>query len=127
LAIIREAKSAGRTVIFSSHIMSDVEQVCDRVVILRDGQLVHDQAMSDVRRGHRIHARLNGPLPSVPVHFAGQVTIAKLSNERIAIDAPGDLSPLLSWLATLPLAEVYVEPVGLQAVYEKYHRPEVSA
>jgi ABC-2 type transport system ATP-binding protein len=84
LAIIREAKSAGRTIIFSSHIMSDVEQVCDRVVILRDGQLVHDQPMSDIRRGHRIHARLHGLLPSVPVHFAGQVTIAQLADVAAA-------------------------------------------
>jgi ABC-2 type transport system ATP-binding protein len=127
LTTIREAKAAGRTVIFSSHVMSEVEQVCDRVVILRNGQLVHDQAMSDIQRGHRIHARLNGPLPAVPERFAGQVAIAQHADGKITIDAAGDLSPLLGWLATLPLAEVYVEPVGLQAVYEKYHRPEVAA
>jgi ABC-2 type transport system ATP-binding protein len=127
LATIREAKAAGRTVIFSSHVMSEVEQVSDRVVILRNGQLVHDQAMSDIRRGHRIYARLNGLLSAVPERFAGQVTITQHADGRIAIDAPGDLSPLLGWLATLPLTEVYVEPVGLQAVYEKYHQPEAAA
>src|SRR6185312_6347346 len=111
----REAKSAGRTVILSSHIMSEVEQVCDRVAILRNGQLVHDQAMSDIRRGHRIHAKLNGLLPSVPERFAGQVAITQHADGRITIDAPGDLSPLLGWLATMPLTEMYVEPVGLQA------------
>jgi ABC-2 type transport system ATP-binding protein len=126
LSIIREAKSAGRTVIFSSHVMSEVEHVCDRVVILRNGELVHDQAMSDLQRGHRIHARLTGELPSPPSRFAGQVAITKVSDDRIAIDAPGDLSPLLAWLATLPLTEVHIEPVGLQAIYEKYHRPDVA-
>jgi ABC-2 type transport system ATP-binding protein len=124
LAIIREARAAGRTVIFSSHVMSEVEQVCDRVVILRNGQLVHDQAMSDIQRGHRIHARLNGPLPAVPERFAKQVAVAQHADRKITIDAPGDLSPLLGWLATLPVSDVYVEPVGLQNVYEKYHRPE---
>jgi ABC-2 type transport system ATP-binding protein len=127
LSIIREAKSAGRTVIFSSHILSEVEHICDRVAILRSGQLVHDQAMSDIRRGHRIHARLKGPLPMVPDRFAGQVATARLADGRISIDAPGDLAPLLSWLATIPITEVHVEPIGLQAVYEKYHRPEVAA
>jgi ABC-2 type transport system ATP-binding protein len=127
LATIRDAKSAGRTVIFSSHVMSEVEQVCDRVVILRNGQLVHDQIMSNIRRGHRIHAKLNGPLPSVPEPFAGQVKITQHADRRIAIDAPGDLSPLLAWLATMPLTDVHVEPVGLQAVYEKYHQPEAAA
>jgi ABC-2 type transport system ATP-binding protein len=98
--------------------MSEVEQVCDRVAILRNGQLVHDQAMSNIQRGHRIHARLIGVLPSVPERFAGQVAISGHADDRIAIDAPGDLGPLLGWLATMPLTEVQV--------YEKYHRPEVA-
>jgi ABC-2 type transport system ATP-binding protein len=125
-AIIGEAKAAGRTVIFSSHIMSEVETVCDRVVILRNGQLVHDQLMSDIRRRHRIRAQLTAALPPVPEQFAGQLAISQDADGRVTIDAPGDLSPLLGWLATLPLKEVYIEPVGLQAVYEKYHVPEVA-
>ena len=128
LAIIREAKSAGRTVIFSSHVMSEVEQVCDRVVILakrpagaRSGHVGHPtraphprQAQWSVAIGARATSPAKWRLPNTPMG-------------EIAIDAPGDLSPLLGWLATMPLTEVYVEPVGLQAVYEKYHRPEVAA
>jgi len=45
----------------------------------------------------------------------------------VTIETPGDLSPLLGWLATLPLAEVRIEPLGLAAVYEKYHPPEEAA
>jgi beta-exotoxin I transport system ATP-binding protein len=127
LAIIREARAAGRTVILSSHVLSEVEQVCDRVGILRGGQLVHDQVMSEVVRRHRIRARVTAGLPPVPDHLATQLTIASDSNGRVTIDAPGDLSPLLGWLATLPLAEVHIEPVGLQAVYEMYHPAEDAA
>jgi ABC-2 type transport system ATP-binding protein len=65
-------------------------------------------------------------MPPLPERFAGQLTVSKEAAGRISIDAPGDLSPLLGWLATLPLAEVYIEPVGLQAIYEKHHRPEVA-
>ena len=126
LSTIREAKAAGRTVILSSHVMSEVEEVCDRVAILRDGQLVHDQSMSAIQRGHRIHARRTNVLPPIPERIAGQVAITEHADGRISIDAPRDLSPLLGWLATMPLTEVHVEPVGLQAVYEKYHQPEVA-
>lgn len=41
----------------------------------------------------------------------------------MTIETPGELSPLLGWLATLPLEEVCIEPIGLQAVYDEFHGP----
>jgi ABC-2 type transport system ATP-binding protein len=41
---------------------------------------------------------------------------------RLVLEASGSLVPLLGWLATLPLEEVQVEPIGLTAVYERAHR-----
>ena len=119
--LVTEAGKAGRTVLFSSHVMSEVEEVCDRVVIMRRGQLVHTQVMHDLRRRHLIHAELKGPLPPTPPELAGQLEIRNRENAQVTIETPGELAPLLGWLATLPLAEVRVEPVGLQAVYDKYH------
>lgn len=124
LHLVSVARSEGRAVLFSSHVLSEVEEVCDRVVILRRGRLVHTQTMSDLRRRHRIDARLVGPLPEVPAGLAAQLKIDHDGGERIAIEAPGELSPLLSWLGTLPLAEIQIQPVGLRAVYDRYHRAE---
>ena len=120
LALVREARAAGRTVIFSSHVMDEAEQACDRVGILRRGQLVHVERVAELRRQHRIRARLTGPLPGAPASLAGQLTIAAADGD-VVIDTPGELSPLLGWLATLPLAEVTIEPLGLRAVYDQFH------
>jgi ABC-2 type transport system ATP-binding protein len=40
----------------------------------------------------------------------------------VVLETEEPLAPLLGWLATLPLAEVRVEPVGLQAVYDRFHK-----
>jgi len=120
LALVREARSAGRTVIFSSHVLDEVEHVCDRVGILRQGRLVCLQLMAELRRQHRIRATLTAPLPNVPHELAGQLEIA-VDDGRLTVLTPGELSPLLGWLATLPLAEVQIEPVGLRAVYDRFH------
>ncbi len=60
LELIRESRTHGRTVIFSSHVLAEIEQACDRVVILRAGRIVHDEQVSNVSRGHRIRAKSDG-------------------------------------------------------------------
>ncbi|HEX3601930.1 MAG TPA: ABC transporter ATP-binding protein [Lacipirellulaceae bacterium] len=131
LALIREARAASRTVMFSSHVLSEIEDVCDRVVILRTGQVVHDQMMSQILRGHRIRAKLTAPLPATSPQFASQLVITQMAGNQVTIDAPGDLAPLLGYLATLPLSDMQIEPIGLQAVYERFHSaaplPEAAA
>jgi ABC-2 type transport system ATP-binding protein len=128
LDLVREANAAGRTVIFSSHVLSEVEETCGRVAIMRAGRLVHEQTMAAVRRGHRIRARLTGPFAGVPAALAGQVAVAAEgrplagTGERVVLEAAESLAPLLGWLATLPVAEVEIEPIGLAAVYDRFHR-----
>ncbi len=121
IALIREARAAGRTVIFSSHVLGEVEQVCDRVIMLRAGQLVHDQVMAELRRQHRIRARLSGTLPAIPDELQRHVKLGAQQNGQVTLEAPGELAPLLGWLATLPVTEMQIEPLGLQSVYDKYH------
>ncbi len=125
-ALVSEAKAAGRTVVFSSHVISEVEQVCDRAIILRAGKLVHTQVLAELKRKHRIRARLTGPMPEAPASFNGQVSLTHGPGGDLLIETPGELSGMLGWLATLPLAEVRIEPVGLNAFYEQYHPFEVA-
>ena len=125
-ALVGEAKAAGRTVIFSSHVITEVEQVCDRAIILRGGRLMHTQIVAELTRRHRIRAQLTGTMPPVPESFNGHVTLVTQPSGELLIETPGELSGLLGWLATLPLAEVRIEPLGLGALYEQYHPLETQ-
>ena len=121
LDLVREARAAGRTVIFSSHVLSEVEATCDRVAIVRAGRLVHEQSIADVRRSHRITARLTGTLGDVPAAIAPHATMSQAGDGTVVIESSDSITPLLGWLATLPLAELQIEPIGLGAVYERFH------
>jgi len=121
LALVAEARSSGSTIVFSSHVLSEVEEVCDRVVILRAGQIVHTQLMKQLRQRHRITAELTGPLPPVPEALQEQLKVVAAHNGSAILETPGELAPLLKWLATLPLADVRIEPIGLRSVYQQYH------
>jgi ABC-2 type transport system ATP-binding protein len=127
LDIVREANRAGRTVIFSSHVLSEVEETCHRVAIMRSGSPVFEQAMSTLRRGHRITARLAGAFAGIPPALARHVALvddrgSTAGQEQVVLEAADSLAPLLGWLATLSVTEMAVEPIGLAAVYDRFHR-----
>ena len=121
MEIIREAKKSGRTVVFSSHVLSEIEDTCDRVGILRSGELVHLESMVALNRQHRITANLNGDMPDPPDGLA-DVSVKQVG-QRIQIETPGELSAVLKWLADAPLTDVSVQPVGLRSVYDRFHHP----
>lgn len=121
IELIREARERGQTIMFSSHVLSEVEDVCDRVVFLRAGALVDSVRVDDVRKNHRIHARLLGQLSAPPISLAANLTISGDASGSVTILTSGDLAPLLGWLAQQPLASLQVEPVGLRTVYERHH------
>jgi ABC-2 type transport system ATP-binding protein len=127
LSLVAEARVDGKTVMFSSHVLSEVEEVCDRVVILRAGQVVHTQLMSHLRKQHRIVASLEGPTPAVPAELSEQLAVVSRNGSDIVFQTPGELAPLLKWLATLPLADVRIEPVGLRTIYDRYHMEQSSS
>ena len=119
--IVNEIRRQGRTVLFSSHVLSEVEEVCDRVAFLRAGRLVHLQVMHDLKRRHRIRALLSGPLPPPPAELAAELAISREADDAVVIETPGEIAPLLRWLATLPLREMHVQPVGLRSLYDRIH------
>lgn len=123
LAMVLAAKRQGRTVLFSSHVMSEVEEVCDRVAILRNGRLVHTQAMAELRRRHRVHAWFREPLIEPLNGYIGRCEVLRASECEISLETEGELAPLLAWLARLPLADVRVEQVGLRVIYDRFHAP----
>ncbi len=124
LDLVLEARRAGQTVIFSSHVLSEIEATCDRVAILRSGAVVHEQTMASLRRRHRIRARLVGELVSPPASLAGRIEVRGDAAGRVELEVAESLSAMLGWLATLPLEEIEIEPVGLAVVYDQFHREE---
>lgn len=118
------AKEKGQAVLFSSHVLAEVEQVCDRVGILRRGQLAHLQALVEVRQSRRIRVQLVNDVP-IP-EFVG-LQRSERDRDHLVLYCEGPLEPVLTWLVSQPLGELSVESVGLDAIYKKYHGTEEGA
>ena len=124
LDLVLRAREAGRTVIFSSHVLSEIEDTCDRVAFLRHGKLAHELTMKDLFQRHRITARQPAEPVNVPEQFKDSVTLEAVQQGRSAqlqLDTAGDLAPLLAWVDSLNLQQIRIEPLGLRAVYDSVH------
>ena len=122
---VRARRAAGATVLFSSHVLSEVEQVCDRVAILKDGRLARVCVLAELQRRHRIRLKTarKADLPPLPPKWQSSVTMRRFGDD-VVLETAMDLAPLLGWLASLAPRELRVEPLGLQAVYDEVHPPE---
>ena len=87
---------------------------------------MHRESMDNLMRQHRIRARLNGQMPDVPPELTDKISI-KLTDNAIQIETPGELAGVLKWLADSPLEDVYVQPVGLRSVYDRFHHESTIA
>ncbi len=115
---VRRAREQGQAVLFSSHVLTEVEQVCDRVGILHRGKLVHMQDMKDLQRGKLVRARFLRPV-TLP-NLEG-LRVREQEDSQSVFEYEGELPPLLRWLAEAPLADVRLEPLGLAPIYFRYH------
>ena len=69
---------------------------------------------------HRIRAHVTGKMPEVPAKLKPLISVKQAGN-TVQIETPGKLAAVLKWLADAPLVDVYIQPIGLRAVYDKFH------
>lgn len=116
--LLREAAADGAAVFFSSHVMSEVEQVCERVAILRGGRLVAVDTVAGLKARALRHCTVTfapgSGLPG-PLELPG---IRELRRERNAIEyeVAGEFDPLLKALAAYHVVDLRTEAPTLEEI-----------
>jgi ABC-2 type transport system ATP-binding protein len=126
-ALLADVKRAGTTVFMSSHVLSEVERVCDRIALLRKGEMV---LLSSVRESRRLAPR------RVRVFFSENVTtnpalppgheLTEKTPRLWRLTVPGPLGPLLGLLEGMPVEDMELEAARLEDAVLKYYRAEAT-
>jgi ABC-2 type transport system ATP-binding protein len=120
---LRRARDDGQAVLFSSHVLAEVERVCDRVGILQRGRLVHSQNMAELRLARLVEVQFKEP-PRISLPELPGVRIRNQRKNELSIECNGSLPAVLEWLAGQSLEDVRIEPLGLTSIYHRYHGAE---
>jgi ABC-2 type transport system ATP-binding protein len=125
--ILDDLRLAGRTIFFSSHVLSEVERVCDRVAIIRQGRLV---ALEDIpsllaRRKRNVEIRLLGPAPVLD--GVTGVSDVQEGEGRLTCRLEGDVGPFLAAIAGASISDLTIEPARLEEAFLEFYEDEDTA
>jgi len=127
LRLITEAKAGGATVFFSSHIMSEVEAVAERVAIIRRGVVVEVAEPSSLigRAMRRAAVRFRqavdvGPLANVP----GVTVLSQDDGTGVLLQVEGEMDGLIKALAAFPVSDFETERPSLEEIFLAYYEDD---
>ena len=118
---IDEAKERGQTVFLSSHILGEVEAICDRVGILKAGRLVDEGSLDELR-----HLGTQ----TVEVTFAGEapelaplpgVRVARVGPQALQLEVVGTIGPVISALAGHQVETITTRKPSLEEIFLHYY------
>ena len=125
--ILTDLRAEGRTIFFSSHVLSEVERVCDRVGIIRHGRLmaVHEVRELLARRRRRVSIRWRGAAPD-PDTLPGLVDVT-VDGDRLFGTLHGEVSEFVRAVASPSLEDLTIEPASLEEAFLEYYAEDVPA
>jgi ABC-2 type transport system ATP-binding protein len=114
---VKEAKERGQTIFLSSHILSEVEALCDRVGILREGKLVDEGTLQELRHlaAQTVEVTFTGPAPTLAALPGVQVQAA--GPNALRFEVSGSVGPLIAALAEYPVATLTSREPSLEEIF----------
>jgi ABC-2 type transport system ATP-binding protein len=122
---IEELRQSGTTVLLSSHILSEVEALCDRVTIIRAGRTVESGALADLR--HLTRTSIDAELAGPPPDLAGLPGVHDLdvTGDRVRCQVDSDaLDELLRRLTAAGVRSLVSQPPTLEELFLMHYGPE---
>jgi len=122
---IEELRQSGTTVLLSSHILSEVEALCDRVTIIRSGRTVETGALADLR--HLTRTAIDAELAGPPPDLAGLAGVHDLdvTGERVRCQVDSEaMDEVLRLLATAGVRSLISRPPTLEELFLRHYGPE---
>jgi ABC-2 type transport system ATP-binding protein len=123
---LRALARAGHTVFFSSHSLAEVEQLCDRIAIIRDGRIVADETLEGLRRqaGHEVVIRWPDAEAAARAEPPAFLEVHERRGATWSASIGGPIRPLFEWLAAREVEDVAIGRPDLERLFRRFYERE---
>jgi ABC-2 type transport system ATP-binding protein len=122
--LVRDARARGATIFISSHVLSEVEHVCDRVGIVRDGHLATVGELDQLAgmRAHRVEILFAGPPPIERIRAVPGFEQVVVEDHRVSGMFRGEFEPLLAALVTSRVTKFESREPSLEEIFLGFYK-----
>ncbi len=121
--LLEEARDCGATVFMSSHNLTEVERICDRVAIIKDGKLVATETIASLNRKHlyTVKVRFSRTIDNLDLQI--QNTTVELRDGAYArLSVKGEIAPVLNELSRMSISDIEIHHASLEEIFLEYYQ-----
>lgn len=121
--ILKEENEKGATILFSSHILSEVQKMCDRVAFIKEGKIISLQSIHELRSSTYKSIQLSTKEPvSKQVFTLEGISEFKQQEEEISFMYNGNVNNLINSFSTLNITDIFIEEPSLEEIFMHYYQ-----
>ncbi len=122
IELIRKEKSKGKTILMSSHIFEEVEHTCDRILCIKDGKLIADKSIEEIKLNRKKQYNITFSSIQEAMDFSHKYSNAyKRNSATVSLLLKGNVNPLLHALYTYDVTELDVRNQTLEELFLQYY------
>ncbi len=120
--ILEEEKKNGKTIFFSSHILSEVKRVCDKVAIIKDGKIIRIENIASLTSSNFVKIKIESSKIENILNDLKDVKITKQEDNMVELVYSDDINILVKTLAKYEISKLSIHDMDIEDVFMHYYK-----
>lgn len=121
IELIRREKAKGKTILMSSHIFEEIEQACDRIIMIKEGHIVADETMEQIKSTKKRQYELVFATVQDARLFQRQYPDSTIEGTCVSVALNGELKEFLYRLSKLDILDISMRQQTLEDLFLQYY------